>query len=287
MTVAFLGLGRMGVAMARHVLDAGHDLVVWNRTPGKAADLVLAGAREATTPAEAADGVDVVVLMLFGPDSVREVLPQVLREGLLVIDSTTIGPDAAREFGTLAKDAGARYIDAPVAGSLEPAADGTLGVLAGCDEADWPDALKLLHLWGDPAKVRRVGPIGSGSALKLVVNQGIGVLAAGLGETLRLGTQLGLDRTMVLDVLGAGAYGWTLGQKRSMLQSDDYSDTQFSIDLLAKDLELAVRAARDADLQVTRAALDAVHQTIDAGHSGQDYAAVIGHLADEGAANSY
>ena len=98
MRVAFLGLGRMGVAVAKHVLDAGHELVVWNRTPGKAGSLVAAGATEAKSAREAVEGADVAVLMLFGPESVREVLPQVLRPGLLVIDSTTIGPEAAREF---------------------------------------------------------------------------------------------------------------------------------------------------------------------------------------------
>lgn len=287
MRVAFLGLGRMGRAMAAHVLDAGHELVVWNRTPGKAGDLVTAGATEAKTPSEAVDGADAAVLMLFGPDSVREVLPQIAREGLLILDSTTIGPEAAHEFGRIAAAAGARYVDAPVAGSIGPATDGTLGVLAGCDEAVWPEAEKLLHLWGDPARVRRIGQVGSGSALKLVVNQGIGVLAAGLGEALRLGTELGLDRTLVLEVLGMGAYGWTLNQKRSMLEASDYSGTQFSVDLLAKDLDLAVRAARDAELEVTRAALDAARKTINAGHSGEDYAAIIGHLADEGEANSH
>jgi 3-hydroxyisobutyrate dehydrogenase len=287
MRIAFLGLGRMGVAMSRHVLSAGHELVVWNRTPGKAADLVDAGATEAKTPAEAAEGADAVVLMLFGPESVREVLPQVVREGLLVIDSTTIGPDAAREFGRLCADAGARYVDAPVAGSIGPATDGTLGVLAGAAEADWAEAEPVLQLWGDPARVRRVGAVGAGSALKLVVNQGIGVLAAGLGEALKLSSELGLDRTLVLDVLGTGAYGWTLNQKRSMLDASDYSGTQFSADLLAKDLDLAVNAARDAQLEVTRAALDTARRTLDAGHSGEDYAAIIGHLADEGEADSH
>jgi 3-hydroxyisobutyrate dehydrogenase len=287
MTVAFLGLGHMGVRMAKHVLDAGHDLVVWNRTPGKAGELVAAGAREAKTPAEATAGADVAVLMLFGPDSVREVLPDIVREGLLIIDSTTIGPAAAHEFGRLCKERGARYVDAPVAGSLEPAAAGMLGVLAGCDEADWPAAEKLLHLWGDPAKVRRIGPVGSGSALKLVVNQGIGVLAAGLGEALLMAGQLGLDRDVVLDVLEQGAYGFTVKQKRELLQKGDFSDARFSVDLLAKDLALAIEEIRDADLEVTAAALSAARRTMDAGHGGEDYAAIIGHLADEGEANSH
>ena len=287
MRVAFLGLGRMGVRMAQHVLDAGHELVVWNRTPGKAGDLVAAGAREAKTAAEATADADVAVLMLFGPDSVREVLPEIAREGLLVIDSTTIGPAAAHEFGRVCKDKGARYVDAPVAGSIEPAASGTLGVLAGCDEADWAEAEKLLHLWGDPARVRRIGGVGSGSALKLVVNQGLGVLAAGLGEALLMAGQLGLDRGVVLDVLEQGAYGFTVKQKRELLEKGDFSETRFSVDLIAKDLGLAVMETRDADLEVTDSALSAARRTIEAGHAGEDYAAIIGHLADEGEANSY
>ncbi len=290
MRVAFLGLGRMGLAMAQHVAAAGHELTVWNRTPGKAGSLVTAGGSEARSVAVAVEEAEAVVLMLFGPDNVREVLPQVLDaapDGVLVIDATTIGPEAAREFGRLCADRGARYVDAPVAGSIGPATDGTLGVLAGSREQDWAAAEPLLHLWGDAAKVRRVGEVGAGSALKLVVNQGIGVLAAGLGEALKLGKELGLDRALVLDVLGMGAYGWTLNQKRPMVESGDFSGTQFSLDLLGKDLDLAVTAARDAGLDVTQAALTAVRASIEAGHTGEDYAAVIGHLADEGEANSH
>ena len=290
MKVAFLGLGRMGVLMARHVLTAGHDLTVWNRTPGRAGPLVSGGAAEARTVADAVSGADVVVLMLFGPDSVREVLADVLpaaAPGTLVVDATTIGPAAARELGATCRSAGLRYADCPVAGSTGPAEAGTLGVLAGCDEADWADLEPLLQLWGDPARVRRVGGVGSGSALKLVVNQGIGVLAAGLGEALALATQLGLERDQVLDVLGMAAYGWTLGQKRSMVEAGDYSDTQFSLDLLAKDLDLAVACAGDAELAVTRAALTEARSALDAGHSGEDYAALIGFLADEGRPDSW
>jgi len=280
----------MGVAMAAHVLAGGHELTVWNRTPGRAGDLVAAGATEAASIGAAVTNVDAVVLMLFGPQSVREVLPVVLTAaspGVLVVDGTTIGPEAAREFGRLCADGGARYVDAPVAGSIGPATDGTLGVLAGSRDQDWADVEPLLHLWGDPARVRRVGPVGSGSALKLVVNQGIGVLAAGLGEALKLGTELGLDRALVLDVLGLGGYGWTLNQKRAMVDAGDFTGTQFSVDLLAKDLDLAVGSARDARLDVTLAALEAARSTIAAGHSGEDYAAIIGHVADEGQASSH
>ncbi|MCW2679049.1 MAG: 6-phosphogluconate dehydrogenase NAD-binding protein [Frankiales bacterium] len=279
MTTAFLGLGRMGILMAGHVLSAGHDLVVWNRTAGRAGDLVARGAREVANVADAVSAADRVVLMLFGPDSVREVLPEVLRHaqpGTLVIDSTTIGPEAARDFAALAAASGVRYVDAPVAGSTGPAADGTLGVLVGGAPQDYEDALPLLHLWGAPEKVRRVGDVGAGSALKLCVNQGLGVMAAGVGEALRLGSALGLDRDVLLDVLGATAYGWYLAQKRPMLDAGDFSGTTFSLDLMAKDLDLAVAAG--GDLPVTSACLQAARAALDQ-HAGQDYAAMTAHLA--------
>lgn len=282
-TTAFLGLGRMGVLMAGHVLSAGDDLVVWNRTPGRAGSLVERGATEAPTVAEAVAAADRVVLMLFGPDSVHEVLTEVVaaaRPGTLVVDSTTVGPQAAREFGELAAASGLRYVDAPVAGSTGPAADGTLGVLVGGAETDYADALPLLHAWGAPENVRRVGEVGAGSALKLCVNQGLGVMAAGVGESLRLGRELGLDRASLLDVLGATVYGFFVGQKRPMLDAGDFSETTFSLDLMAKDLDLAITASQ-SDLAVTRACLELARAALDAGRAGQDYAAMTAH-AEQG-----
>ncbi len=281
MRVAFLGLGRMGALMAGHVLSGGHDLVVWNRTPGKAGGLVERGAREAPSVTAAVAGAEVVALMLFGPDSVRQVLAEVCAAappGTLVIDSTTVGPEAAREFAATAAAAKLRYLDAPVAGSVGPAADGTLGVLAGGAQGDFDEALPVLSLWGAPDRVRRIGEVGSGSGLKLCVNQSLGVLAAGLGESLRLGRELGLDRELLLEVLGATGYGWFLGQKRPMLDSGDFSATTFSVDLMVKDLRLAVDAAH-GELPVTAASAAAAAAAADAA-SGQDYAVMTLHAAD-------
>jgi 3-hydroxyisobutyrate dehydrogenase len=287
MRVAFLGLGRMGVPMAAHVARAGHDLTVWNRSPGKAGPLVELGATEARSVASAVAGADVVVLMLFGPDAVRAVLPDVVAgaPGALVLDASTIGPDAAHEFAKACHAGGLRYVDAPVAGTVAPATAGTLGVFLGGAPADVEQARALAVLWGDPDRVVHVGGVGSASALKLCVNQGLGVLAAGVGESLRLGRDLGLDRDLVLQVLSQSAYGWFLTQKRPMVESGDYSATTFSLDLMAKDLDLAVTSA-DSDLEVTRAALDHAKRALAAGHSGEDYAALTGHVADEGEAGS-
>lgn len=279
MRVAFLGMGRMGVLMAGHVLAAGHELTVWNRSPGRAGDLPARGAVEAGSVQEAVRSAERVVLMLFGPDSIREVLPSLgaAPGGTLVIDGTTNDPEAAREFASTAAGLGLRYVDAPVAGSTGPAADGTLGVLVGGSPADYDDALPLLHLWGAPEKVRRVGEVGAGSALKLCVNQGLGVLAAGLGESLRLGASLGLDRTVLLDALGTTAYGWFLAQKRVMIEAGDFTATTFSLELMAKDLQLAVDATGD-ELAITASSLQAARAALE-DHAGQDYAALTAHVA--------
>ena len=286
-TVAFLGLGRMGVPMAAHVARAGHSLTVWNRTPGRAASLLELGAKEARSVGDAVAGADVVVVMLFGPSAVRDVLPQVVKHApsALVLDCSTIGPEAAHEFARTCAAGGLRYVDAPVAGSVKPATDGTLGVFLGGAAEDVDVVRPLVELWGDPTRIVHVGGVGSASALKLCVNQGLGVMAAGLGESLRLGHDLGLDRDLLLLVLSQTAYGWYLNQKLPALQSGDYSGTTFSLDLITKDLALAVDAA-DSDLSVTRAVLAHAREALAAGHSGEDYSALTGHVADEGSAGS-
>lgn len=291
MNVAFLGLGRMGGAMARHVLDAGHDLRVWNRTPDKAAELLAAGAVGAGTPAEAARGADVVVAMLADPDAVREVLlgpdgaADGAAEGTLIVDASTIGPRAAREISAGLEHRGLRYVDAPVLGSVQPAREGTLAVFAGGSETDYAEAEPLLRLWGDPEKVRRVGEVGVASAVKLVLNLTIGVATAGVGEALRLATDLGVERQVTLDALAAGPLGATVGSKRTMLEEEEYSPVGFSLDLLDKDLALVVDAAH-GDLPVTESVRAVVREAITAGHGDDDYAALAGYLAFEGRPNS-
>lgn len=277
MKVAVLGLGRMGTAMAGHVLRAGHDLVVWDRTPGKAAALLRDSATQAATPGQAARDRDAVVLALFGPDAVHEVLfgPGGVTEGAvpatLVIDATTVGPDAARQVAVVLRRLGLRYLEAPVVGSVQPAQAGTLGVLAGGDAADYAAAEPLLRLWGDPERIRLVGPIGSGNALKVVLNLTLGVAMAGIAEARRLGADLGLDAAAVLDGLAAGPLGATVAAKRGMLESGQFQPAAFSLELLAKDLTLAVEAGR-RPLPVTQAALRAAVETVAAGHGGDDMA---------------
>jgi len=281
MKVTFLGMGRMGRLIASHILSAGHELTVWNRTPGKAGELVSRGAREATSVEDAVAGADAVVLMLFGGDSVHEVLGHIAKgapAGTLVIDATTTGPDAARQLSDEATERGLRYVDAPVAGSLGPARDGTLTILVGGSDEDVAEARPLLELWGDPQRIRHLGRPGSGNALKAVVNMCIGVAAAGVAEALKLAADLHLDRSITLDALEAGPLGWTVKQKRQMLDSGDFTPTAFSLDLLSKDLKAALDNAA-GELPVLAAAQELAKQAIAAGRGEQDYATVVGYEA--------
>jgi 3-hydroxyisobutyrate dehydrogenase len=271
----------MGRLMASHVLDGGHELRIWNRTPGKAGELATRGAKEASSIGEAVSGVQVIVIMLFDGGTVREAIGEMCGnapKGALIIDATTTGPEAARELAALAAECGLRYVDAPVAGSLEPAKEGSLTVLVGGSSDDVAEARTLLELWGDPARIRHLGPVGAGNALKTVVNLCRGIAMAGIGEAIKVGDDLGLDRNLVLDALEMGPFGFSVKQKRRMLATGDYQPTTFSLDLMAKDLALAIDSA-SADLPLTSASLEVAREAESAGHGGDDYAVMAGFVA--------
>lgn len=271
--VAFLGLGRMGTPMARHVLTAGHDLTVWNRTGGRADALAADGATVAPTPAAAASGRDVVVLMLADPDAVEQVLlgPDGVASGAdpdtLVVDGSTIGPDASRRMATRLREHRLRYVDAPVYGSVGPATEGTLGVLAGGEEMDVAAARPLLELWGDPEKVRHVGLIGAGSAAKLVRNLTLGLALAGIGDALRLAATLDLPPDVVDELIAAGPLGAAFPPVRQILASGPPETAGFTVDMLTKDLRLCLAA--EPRLRLVDAAREAGEAVHSAGH-GQD-----------------
>ncbi|MCK9902705.1 NADPH oxidoreductase [Parafrankia colletiae] len=276
MRVAFLGLGRMGGRMARHILTAGHDLVVWNRTPGRAGELTAAGATEAADPAAAVRGADAAVLMLFDPQSAADVLAAVIpaaAPGLLLVNCTTVGPEPARELGRTAAAAGLRYLDAPVIGTVGPAEAGTLRVLVGGTDADLAAARSLLETFGDTERIDHVGPVGAASALKTVFNLGLAEGMAAVAEVLRYGTELGVDRGLLLTELAAGPLGFLVTYKRAMLESGDYSPAAFTVTGIAKDVRLAT-ASVPGRLPIAEATLGLAAAAERAGHAQDDFAAL-------------
>ncbi|AEH09008.1 MULTISPECIES: NAD(P)-dependent oxidoreductase [Protofrankia] len=276
MNVAFLGMGRMGREMARHVIEAGHQLTIWNRTPGRARELVAAGAREAASVRDAVAGADAVVLMLFDDASARQVLGDVVAGAparTLVINTTTIAPATGRDLGRVAATAGLRYVEAPVVGTIGPARDATLRVLVGASEQDAAAAEELLSRFGT---TRHVGGVGAATALKAVVNLGLALATGALGEALRLGSDLGVDRDLLRSELAGGALGFILNYKQSMLADNDFQPATFTLDGLIKDLRIATGSAR-RPLPMATTTLALATEASDAGHGKEDFASLAAY----------
>ncbi|UQT58746.1 NAD(P)-dependent oxidoreductase [Streptomyces durmitorensis] len=263
--IAFLGLGHMGTPMARQLLAAGHPLTVWNRTAGKADPLVAAGARLATDPAEAVRDADVVITMLAGPDAVRAVADAIvpeLRPGTHWAEMSTVGPDVVRELGARVPD-GVTLVDAPVMGSTDKAASGRLGILAGGD-AD--GAERVLARFGP---VTRTGPLGSGAALKLVVNTAVIGGVALVAEAMKLADALGLDEETAKAALAGGPLGGAVGRAFA-------TDVHFGSDLAVKDVALATGVTELPAMEAVLAHYEAAAADPDVVH--EDIARAVAHI---------
>ena len=277
-TIAFCGMGRMGLPMAGRLLDAGHDLAVWNRTASRAGPLVDRGARLADSPAAAASGADVAVTMLADPAAVEDVvlredgLAAALEPGSTVVEMSTIGREAVRALVARLPE-GVDLLDAPVLGSVPAATDGTLKILVGGDEKVFERRRAVLEAMGIP---RYLGPPGAGAAMKLVANSTLGALMCGLAEALALADALDLDQADVLDILAESPIGATVKSKRKLIESGTY-EANFSLALAAKDLALVTAAAEQTgtDLRLAPGARSWFEQAEAAGLGDLDYSAVI------------
>ncbi len=239
--VAFLGLGRMGAPMARRLVDAGHDVVVWNRTASKAEGF----ANVVSSPSKAAEQAEVVVTMLTDASALREVvydtgLDKVMRLDGVLVDMSTVGVRAATPLHETISRA---TLDAPVGGGVAQAASGDLVVLAGGEAGVLERARSVLGAFGD---VVHCGGPGAGQAMKLVFNALLAVTMSGVGEAIAFGERLGLDTATVIDVLGRSGAGAMVTKKGPMVLSGDYP-ASFALSLMRKDAGLVGEAARDAD----------------------------------------
>jgi 3-hydroxyisobutyrate dehydrogenase-like beta-hydroxyacid dehydrogenase len=276
--VAVLGLGAMGSRIARRLLDAGHELVVWNRTAEKANELVAAGATRAESPADAARRAEVVLTMLADPDAVRAVVEG--QDGIAagaddsttVIQQSTVGPAAIASVREALPDA-VGLLDAPVLGSLAEVEAGSLRIFVGGPEELVRRWLPLLSELGSPT---HVGPLGSGAAAKLVANTTLFGTIGVLGEALALAEGLGLSRETAFEVLAATPVAAQAERRRPSIESRDYPP-RFTLALAAKDAELVRQAAEAAgvDLRVAAAARSWLADAERAGLADQDYSVVL------------
>ncbi|KLU11520.1 tartronate semialdehyde reductase [Kocuria sp. SM24M-10] len=280
-SVTVIGLGIMGLPMARNLVSAGFDVVGFNRSPDKVDQLVEAGGRGAASVAEAVREADVVITMVPDSPDVEEVVTGedgVLahaKQGAIWIDASSIRPDVAARLSEEAARAGLRPLDAPVSGGEQGAIDAALSIMVGGEAADFEAARPVLEAVGKT--VVHVGPAGSGQTVKaanqLIVAGNIQLLA----EAVVFLEAYGVDTDAALTVLGGGLAGSkVLDQKgRKMLERN--FDPGFRLQLHHKDMGIVTAAAREAGVTVPLGALVAqlVAATVARGDGGLDHSGLF------------
>jgi 3-hydroxyisobutyrate dehydrogenase len=276
MNIAFLGLGRMGRELIPHLIDAGHHVTAWNRSPGPTESVGRRGARIAATAAEAVDGAEAVVTALFGPEAVRELVVDAalpITSGALWIDVTTVAPSDTTDLAAWAEGADVRYVHSPVVGSLAPARAGSLAVLIGGERQSAREARSIVSLWANPDKIRVFDSPAKAAAAKLVANLALAISMEALIESLRLGRAGGLSDEEVLDMLPLTAAAPIAAMKGAVVTSGDFDDTQFSAALLAKDLRLML-ATTDAPLPAAALVAAELQRAVEAGDGEKDFSVI-------------
>jgi len=279
--VAILGLGTMGMGMAKNLLKAGFTVTVHNRTLSKAAPLGALGARIAATPADAARDADVVISMLADDDASRKTWTgedgalEGAKLGAVLVESSTVTPAWISELAMLATERELHLLDAPVTGSRPQAEEGQLIFLVGGDAGVLERVRPVLSSMSKD--IVFLGPIGSGARMKLINNFLAGVQVASLAEAIAWIESSGLDREQALKILCNGAPGSPLINTISARMVAANYSVNFLLSLMRKDLHYAGSdaATLNIELRTAQAAgmrfADAVHT----GHGDQDISAII------------
>jgi 3-hydroxyisobutyrate dehydrogenase/2-hydroxy-3-oxopropionate reductase len=276
----------MGSAMARRFHDAGHQLVLWNRDRSKAEALADdIGAAIASSPATAAKDADIVVTSLADDDAMTDVylgadgITSGIRADAVVVDTSTVDPETIRRVGAALSAVGARFCDCPVSGSVSTVEAGALTIMAGGEPGVVAAAEQVLSAIAQ--KVVRVGELGSGAACKLAVNGLLHSFNVALSEALVLAEKAGVDREAAYEVFASGAAGAPyVHYKREAFEHPEAAAVAFTLDLAAKDLELARRLGErvGATLEQATTTASVVNEAIASGMGERDLSAIAVYL---------
>jgi 3-hydroxyisobutyrate dehydrogenase-like beta-hydroxyacid dehydrogenase len=259
--LGYLGLGMMGFPMSRRLVQAGHDVTLWNRSKGKATALVELGAKSATSPREIAERCDIIFMCVTDATAVEDVvfgaegLATVDGRGKLVVDFSSIHPDAARTIAArLREKNGMGWIDAPVSGGSKGAEEGTLAVMAGGEAADIervkPYVLAMAR------RLTHMGPVGAGQTTKLCNQIIVGCAMTVLAEATRLAVNAGIDAGKLPEALAGGfADSIPLQLFVPRMVQGIHSPPLGHIATMLKDLDTVVEVARDTSTPVPMSAL--------------------------------
>lgn len=277
MRIGFVGAGLMGAPMVRNLIAAGHEVVVSSRDPARLADT---GWTVVGSPAEAAADAEVVCSIVPDWAEVTDVVKAALttaKPGTVFVEMSTIDPEASRRLAQRCETAGIDYLDCPVSGGPPGAAAGTLAVWVGGSETAFDRVLPVLHVIGDPAKVRHCGTVGAGLVVKLCNNFLGAANAAASSEALAMAIRSGVDPHLVVAAVadGTGA-NWQLANlmPRKVLAGDFTAG--FKVAHMAKDLRIAADVARAVGLDAPMLSLARARfaEAVEAYGEGADYGSV-------------
>jgi 3-hydroxyisobutyrate dehydrogenase-like beta-hydroxyacid dehydrogenase len=279
--VGLIGLGHMGTAMAERVLDAGYELVVYNRTPEKARALAERGAAVAETAVELAEQVDVVLTSLANDEALEAVAAQVIasaRPGTVLVDTSTVSPAASARVASLAGAASVPYLRAPVSGNPAVVRAGNLSFIVS-GETETLAGVEAILLAIGPT-IHHVGDEEQARVVKLAINLMIAGLAELMSEALVLGEAAGVSRATLLEVMGSSAAGAPFVKyKTEPLLRDDFSAT-FTTALMEKDVDLILAVAEGAGVELPLAGelKRILLGAIEAGFADDDFISLFVHL---------
>jgi 2-hydroxy-3-oxopropionate reductase len=280
--VGFIGLGVMGRPMARNLMEAGHELVLFSRTRASVDEAARDGGTPASSPREVAEQADVVILMLPDSPQVRDVLDgdDGLLAGSLVVDMSTISPVVTREIAAEAGSRGIGWVDAPVSGGDVGAREATLSIMAGGSDEDFARAKPLFEALG--RTIVHVGPVGSGQVVKACNQVVVALTIEAVSEALVLGSKAGVDPATIIEVLSGGLAANKVMEVRGRNFLEHDFTPGFRIDLHHKDLGIALATAREYGVALpSTAAVDQMLQALRSnGRGDRDHSALLTHIED-------
>lgn len=253
MRIGIAGLGRMGAAIAARLIEVGHQVIVWNRSPDKAKGLGEAGAKVAATPAELARGAEAVITILTDAAAIDAVYggPSGLLSGdvagKLFIEMSTVQPETEIALAEKVKGRGAAFVECPVGGTTGPARQGKLIGLMGAEAADAARARPILEQLC--RRVEHCGGVGNGATMKLAINLPLMIYWQAFGEALALARPLGIDPSQLIDLFADTSGGTNVLKARgsviaTMLKGGDAGPVTFDIDSGRKDLHTMLAEAQ-------------------------------------------
>lgn len=284
--IGWIGLGNMGNPMCKNLIKAGHDVTVWNRTKSKASDALNMGAKWADTPQAVAEASDYIFTMVSNGRILKDIIFREhgiikgMKSGKVMTDMSTVSPDESIEVSSAVEAAGGKFLCCPVTGSVIPAAKGTLGLLASGDKALFEEVKPMLESLG--RNMYWMGEKAEARAMKIALNTMVGNTTQLLAEAVTLAEKAGISVEKCMEVIAGSAVGnLIVDSKVDVINTGKY-DAAFSVDMMLKDFDLALDAAKayKSSLPVTALTRQFYEESSAKGRGSEDYAVLVKRMEE-------